>query len=556
VDTAGRNEGRTTRGEQFLHADVLVAGGGVGGCAAALAAAEAGLRVVLAEETAWIGGQLTSQITPPDEHGWIERFGCTASYRRYRDAVRAYYRTRTPLTAAARATPYLNPGNGWVSPLCHEPRVALAVLHAMLAPHVAAGRLKVLTGHRPRAVQAGAPDTIAAVAFDNEASGAPLWVSARWILDATELGDVIALSGAESVTGAESQAATGEPSARVVAAPEGAQAFSVCCAVDHCEGETHTIDRPASYERWRTYVPPVTPPWTGPLFSWTAPHPRTMAPITYRFHPNNEAARAFEGLWSYRRIVDRTLYEPGHVESDVCVINWVMLDHIGGDLVTADTARRADLIEAAREQTRALVYWLQTEAERPDGGQGWPGLRLRGDVTGTDDGLAMAPYIRESRRIQALVTIVERHVAAACRSGEALGESYPDSVGIGYYRIDLHPSVSGDNYVDVEARPFQIPLRALVPVRMRNLIAAAKNIGTTHVTNGCYRLHPVEWNIGEAAGAIAAWCDARATEPAHVATSPHGVADFQRHLVSRGVELAWPGGLHLEDGEPHRHAMR
>ena len=74
-----------------MQADVVVIGGGVGGCAAALAAAEAGASVILTEETDWIGGQLTTQITPPDEHGWIERFGCTASYRRYRDAVRAWY---------------------------------------------------------------------------------------------------------------------------------------------------------------------------------------------------------------------------------------------------------------------------------------------------------------------------------------------------------------------------------------------------------------------------------------------------------------------------------
>ena len=40
---------------------------------------------------------------------------------------------------------------------------------------------------------------------------------------------------------------------------------------------------------------------------------------------------------------------------------------------------------------------------------------------------------------------------------------------------------------------------ALILVRIRNLLAAAKNIGTTHITNGCFRLHPVEWNTGEAA---------------------------------------------------------
>jgi NADPH-dependent 2,4-dienoyl-CoA reductase/sulfur reductase-like enzyme len=41
--------------------EVLIAGGGTGGVAAALAAARAGRSVVLLEETDWIGGQMTAQ---------------------------------------------------------------------------------------------------------------------------------------------------------------------------------------------------------------------------------------------------------------------------------------------------------------------------------------------------------------------------------------------------------------------------------------------------------------------------------------------------------------
>ena len=78
-----------------------------------------------------------------------------------------------------------------------------------------------------------------------------------------------------------------------------------------------------------------------------------------------------------------------------------------------------------------------------------------------------------------------------------------------------------------------------MPVRLRNLIAAAKNIGTTHITNGCFRLHPVEWNIGEAAGALAAFC----LEQGKSAAAIHGDADLrsslQRGLLSDGVPLSW-----------------
>jgi hypothetical protein len=113
-------------------------------------------------------------------------------------------------------------------------------------------------------------------------------------------------------------------------------------------------------------------------------------------------------------------------------------------------------------------------------------------------------------------------------------------VGIGSYRIDLHPSTGGDPYIDIGSCPFQIPLRALIAVRLDNLLPGAKNIGTTHITNGAYRLHPVEWNIGEVAGELAAFCSAHRTVPRAVAADPQRLAAFQGELRDAGVELAWP----------------
>ena len=112
---------------------------------------------------------------------------------------------------------------------------------------------------------------------------------------------------------------------------------------------------------------------------------------------------------------------------------------------------------------------------------------------GTDDGLAKYPYIRESRRIKAIFTVLEEHVGLENRplvtgkTKDITAADFYDSVGVGYYRIDLHPSSAGTNYIDVDSLPFQIPLGALIPVRIENLIPANKNIGTTHITNGCYR---------------------------------------------------------------------
>ena len=109
------SERRTT----VMSATVLIVGGGVGGVAAALAACRAGQRVVLTEETLWIGGQLTSQAVPPDEHPWIEEAGCTRSYRQFRDEVRLGFLRHSSLNAASKSVARMNPGGGWVSRLCH-----------------------------------------------------------------------------------------------------------------------------------------------------------------------------------------------------------------------------------------------------------------------------------------------------------------------------------------------------------------------------------------------------------------------------------------------------
>ena len=172
-------------------------------------------------------------------------------------------------------------------------------------------------------------------------------------------------------------------------------------------------------------------------------------------------------------------------------------------------------------------------------------MRLRPDVVGTSDGLAKYPYIRESRRIKAEFTVLEKHVGTEARR-KAMGtkdvsaETFFDSVGVGSYRIDLHPSSGGDNYIDVSSLPFQVPLGALIPRRVENLLPACKNLGVTHITNGCYRLHPVEWSIGEASGSLAAFCLAKGLSPRAVRNTPKSLKEFQGFLTGQGVEIAWP----------------
>jgi hypothetical protein len=132
----------------------------------------------------------------------------------------------------------------------------------------------------------------------------------------------------------------------------------------------------------------------------------------------------------------------------------------------------------------------------------------------------------------------EQDVAASCQPG-ARAAFFDDSVGVGWYPIDIHNAGADDVGVSTRTRPFQIPMGALIPARARNLLAGAKNIGTTHITNGCYRLHPVEWNVGEAAGVLASVAVETGRDPADLHADVPSRREVQRRLIAAGVPLAW-----------------
>ena len=517
-----------------LEADVAIIGGSAGGVAAALAVLRAGKTAILSEETDWIGGQFTAQAVPPDEHPWIEQFGCTQSYRRVRDDVRRFYRDYYPLTHKARQTRALNMGGGWVSQLCHEPRISHLVFNAHLQPFLATGKLRILLRTRPISAAKNG-DKIEAVTLLDENDGEKIIVRAPYFLDATELGELLELGEIESVIGTESQAQTGEPSAPSEANPLDQQSISYCFALSFHEGENHTISRPQSYGFWESYKADF---WPARNLDWMQTHPITLADRHRSLFPV-EGRDPWEALFPFRQILDPSHFEAGFA-APISLVNWPQIDYWLGPIIGVSDEEKQRHLEGAKGLSLSFLYWMQTAAPRHDGkngGTGYPELRLRDDVVGTKDGLAKYPYIRESRRILAEFTVLEQHVSSDLRPEGA--EKFADSVGIGCYRIDLHPSTGGRNYIDVGSQPFQIPLGSLIPQRVENVLPACKNLGVTHITNGCYRLHPVEWNIGEAAGALAAFC-------LETGESPRGVrngakrAEFQKRLELQGVELDWP----------------
>lgn len=502
--------------------DIAIIGGGMGGIAAALAAARNGKRVFMSEETHMIGGQVTSQGVPPDEHDYIEKYGRTESYKTYRDHIRNYYRTYYPIT---KDNEKFNPGNGWVSELCHEPIVSLRIFENMLHPYVVSGKLKISLNTTAVSSEVK-DDTVKSVTLkkDNQY----FTIKAEYFLDATELGDLLPLTNTEYVTGSESKADTNEMHAIDKEDPLDMQAVTWCFAVSFEKEGDYTIEKPHLYDYFKNHRSDF---WTGSQLDWTYVEPHTLNPVTgsLKDEPNKV------NLFKYRQILDKDNFEEGFFTSNITLINWPQNDYWLGPVYELDLVEREHHLYMAKELSKSFLYWLQTEAD----GTGYPNLKPRGDVMGTDDGFALKPYIRESRRIVSKFRVEESHIGALMRT-EMKSEAFYDTVGLGHYHLDLHPSTGQRTYIDIESYPFQIPMGALMPIKTRNLIPACKNIGTTHITNGTYRLHPVEWNIGESAALMSVYAINENMTLDEIRNDKTKLKDFQDFLLQQGVQLEWP----------------
>ncbi|NJR71959.1 MAG: FAD-dependent oxidoreductase [Gammaproteobacteria bacterium] len=134
-----------------LNTDIAIIGASLGGVLAAWRAChDATLRVVLVAEYDWLGGQMTSQGVPPDEHRLIEFGGASESYLAFRQTIRDDYLADKNFINNTELTEGVNPGDGWVSRLCFEPKLAAAYFEKMLAPYVATGQLQLLRHQKNR----------------------------------------------------------------------------------------------------------------------------------------------------------------------------------------------------------------------------------------------------------------------------------------------------------------------------------------------------------------------------------------------------------------------
>jgi hypothetical protein len=120
--------------------------------------------------------------------------------------------------------------------------------------------------------------------------------------------------------------------------------------------------------------------------------------------------------------------------------------------------------------------------------------------------------------IDGLEAIVDKKIDINKLQRRTRSTIYPDSVGIGHYAIDFHPCMNesppekagntereGERRGAGQAYPFQIPLRAMIPQKIDNLLVAGKSIATSHIAAAAYRIHSFEWSSGVAAGTTAAF---------------------------------------------------
>jgi hypothetical protein len=510
-----------------LACDFLIAGAGMGGVAAALIVSERGHTVCLTEETDWVGGQATAGgVSALDENRFIEFSGATRSYYEFRNRIRRAYRDGYQLTPAAARWQNLNPGSCYVSPLCFEAKVGETVLRSMLQADPYGKRIQLLTRTKILALHRQGGNIVSALAwrFDHKSA---ILLRPRFVLDATEMGDLLPLAKVPYVIGSEAKSDTREPDAGDQANPSCVQSFTYPFVVERRDGEQHRIPKPPGYQAIlaRQHFTlnvnyPAAYGWKGEvryhMFGDDPPIPNNMSPGPF---------------FGWRRLLAAANFSSG-VPDDIALMNWPRQDYAAESILNRTPEDTAQILQRAKQTSLAFLYWLQNDLPRDDAkATGYPELKLRPDQMGTADGMSKTPYIRESIRLIARGRVLEQDIVDQYQPGPR-ARQFSDSIGTGFYMVDIHPCGANERGRMRMPKPFQIPMAALLPAdSIRNFLPAGKNIGVTHLTNGAFRLHPVEWNIGESAAMIASLQLEQGTRPS--------TKTVQHELAAAGVPLVW-----------------
>ena len=507
--------------------DVVIAGAGTGGCGAAVQAARMGCSVLLVEETDLVGGQaFAAGVTSMDEGKPLIRE--RGLYRELCGLIQAHY---APL-GVDFVTAY------WQNTPAAEPHVGRDLLLRMLGHANTIGAVDLVTAARVTKVhkQGNAVEGV-----DIETLSPPSFtrpVSCSILIDATEWGDVIPLTGARYRTG-----------------------NCTSDAVDE-RRQVQQLTWTAVVKRYAEGVPTElrvsTPP---PGYAVYLPRFRTSV---VRGEPGDITAPPRGTPWSWSRLIgyrgmpDSLQREPngGITRTHLNFNN----DHPVTVADVEDPVRRRETCRDALVKTLCLLHYVQTELGHDDWSvaddEGFDTplhraeieelIAARPELATFRDVLRhfpVMPYVRESRRIIGVSTLRAREIER--RPGTPV--QFPDTVALADYAIDLHGSMTEDNleqgldraddmptkFGDRGLGPFAIPFRCFVPETIDGLLAAEKNISQSRLVNGATRLQPSTLNMGQAAGAIAALAVRQQRPPR--AVDP---ADVQQVLLAAGCPLA------------------
>ena len=436
-----------TQAQTTYKTDVLVIGASASGIAAGIQSARMGVNTIITEPTTWLGGMITAAgVSAFDGNHSLP----SGLFGEFREALHKVYGGPSKVST------------GWVSNTLFEPHVGDSIFKSMvlqtkgLTVKYQFNFLRVLKNN----------DTITGAVFVDESTNQQITIYARQVIDATELGDVLANAGVPYSLGMEASAATGED-VHVSETNDIVQDITyVAILKDYGVGVDKTIAKPKNYD----------------------PSEFDGACTDYYFNtanpkPNVDAIK----MLNY-----------GKLPNQKYMINW---PNRGNDIylnvVEMDEANRQSELVKAKEQTLRFIYFIQHQL-------GFKNLGLADDEFPTYDKLPLIPYHRESRRVKGLVRFDVRHIA---KPFDAPSPLYRTGIAVGDYPIDHHhkKNIKAPQHLDFYPVPsFNIPLGSLIPQHLSGLIIAEKSISVSNVVNGTTRLQAIALLIGQAAGTLAA----------------------------------------------------
>jgi hypothetical protein len=433
--------------QRVLKTDVLVVGGGTGGTAAGLQCARMGVNTIIAEEGPWLGGMLSAAgVSATDGNHKLP----SGIWNEFREAIYKVY-------GGAK-----NVATGWISNTHFEPHVADSIFKSM-----AAKENKLTVFYQMRFISViKKRNKITGAIFLNLQTNKKLKIFAQQVIEATELGDVIASAKIPYSLGMESSAETGE-NVGVIETNEIIQDLTwVAILKDAGIGADKTIPRPANY----------TPEeFDGACTDY------------YNIKSEKPPSVNAQKMLDYAKL-----------PNDKYMINW---PNKGNDIylnvIPLKPGQRMGELEKAKQQTLRFVYFIQQQL-------GFKNLGLATDEFDTKDNLAIIPYYRESRRVKGLTRFIINNIAKPFDY-----HYYRTGISVGDYPIDHHHKKNPEapQHLDFYPIPsFNIPLGCLIPEKINGLIVCDKSISVSNVVNGTTRLQPVVLLTGQAAGTLAALC--------------------------------------------------